>query len=381
MRRSCSMTITASGREVRGRQREHRARREVRAIRRIDEHEPPRRGRRVARGERDRIARERPCARASSPSSRRLPRIAASAGLPGSTNVACAAPRDSASMPERARAREQVEDVAARRRSGPRMLNIASRTFSEVGRVAAPGGARRTRPPRLPPTMRIAQEQCPTLFCGRPACPLQFAAHVSWSGTWRRGCSRRAGERRGSATCACARAIARGRSTSSATHVAQAVGARCAGSSSQRGERVLILMRDTLEAAAAILGVIHAGAVAVPVSELSTPDDVQEYVAPRRRGDRDRRRRRTSRCSTRSATRRPDLREVICVGAKLPGSHDFHSSSRPRQPQPPVADRAPTTSACSSTRRARAPASCARSRTASARSRRRTSRSRASCSS
>src|SRR5512146_2792537 len=46
----------------------------------------------------------------------------------------------------------------------------------------------------------------------------------------------------------------------------------------QRGERVLVLMRDTLEAAAAILATIHAGAVAVPVSELSTPDDVQDYV-------------------------------------------------------------------------------------------------------
>src|SRR5690606_18495769 len=46
----------------------------------------------------------------------------------------------------------------------------------------------------------------------------------------------------------------------------------------QRGERVLVLMKDTIEAAAAILGVIHAGAVAVPVSELATPDDVQDYV-------------------------------------------------------------------------------------------------------
>src|SRR5215204_281123 len=46
----------------------------------------------------------------------------------------------------------------------------------------------------------------------------------------------------------------------------------------QRGERVLILMRDTLEAAAAILGTIHAGAIAVPVSELATPDDVQDCV-------------------------------------------------------------------------------------------------------
>src|SRR4051812_2232658 len=46
----------------------------------------------------------------------------------------------------------------------------------------------------------------------------------------------------------------------------------------QRGERVLILMRDTLEADVAILGVIHAGAIAVPVSELATADDVGEYV-------------------------------------------------------------------------------------------------------
>jgi len=37
-------------------------------------------------------------------------------------------------------------------------------------------------------------------------------------------------------------------------------------------------MRDTLEAAASILGVIHAGAVAVPISELATPDDLREYV-------------------------------------------------------------------------------------------------------
>jgi benzoate-CoA ligase family protein len=90
----------------------------------------------------------------------------------------------------------------------------------------------------------------------------------------------------------------------------------------QRGERVLILMRDTLEAAAAILGTIHAGAIAVPVSELATPDDVQDYVlhagaviavtdgAHEEVLD-----------AIRNET--PDLREVICVGAKLPGSHDF----------------------------------------------------------
>src|SRR5437868_1204673 len=37
-----------------------------------------------------------------------------------------------------------------------------------------------------------------------------------------------------------------------------------------RGERVAILMRDTLEAASSILGIIHAGGVAAPLSELST---------------------------------------------------------------------------------------------------------------
>jgi 4-hydroxybenzoate-CoA ligase len=101
----------------------------------------------------------------------------------------------------------------------------------------------------------------------------------------------------------------------------------------QRGERVLVLMRDTLEAATAILGTIHAGAVAVPVSELSTPDDIQAYVLH---------------CgaviaitdqnhepvldAVRNET--PDLREVVCVDAKLPSSHDFDSILAGSAPQP-----------------------------------------------
>jgi len=101
----------------------------------------------------------------------------------------------------------------------------------------------------------------------------------------------------------------------------------------QRGERVLILMRDTLEAAAAILGTIHAGAIAVPISELATPDDVQDYVqhagaviavtdgAHEAVLD-----------AIRNET--PDLREVVCVGAKLAGSHDFHKLVEGAQPQP-----------------------------------------------
>ena len=103
-----------------------------------------------------------------------------------------------------------------------------------------------------------------------------------------------------------------------------------------RGERVLILMRDTLEASAAILGVIHAGAVAVPVSELSTPDDLREYVlhagaviaivddTHEQVVD-----------AIRAAT--PDLREVICVGATLAGCQDFQAVVDAAAPQPSVA--------------------------------------------
>src|SRR5262245_30230290 len=103
-----------------------------------------------------------------------------------------------------------------------------------------------------------------------------------------------------------------------------------------RGERVLILMRDTLEAAAAILGVIHAGAVAVPVSELATPDDLREYVLH-------------AGCviaivdasheSVLDAIRAetPELREVICVGAKLAGSRSFLAVVDAVEPQPAAA--------------------------------------------
>ncbi|MEZ4400077.1 MAG: benzoate-CoA ligase family protein [Kofleriaceae bacterium] len=46
-----------------------------------------------------------------------------------------------------------------------------------------------------------------------------------------------------------------------------------------KGEPVAILMRDTLEAAAMLLGVIRIGAVAVPMSELARPDDLRESLA------------------------------------------------------------------------------------------------------
>ena len=101
----------------------------------------------------------------------------------------------------------------------------------------------------------------------------------------------------------------------------------------QRGERVLVLMRDTLEAAAAILGTIHAGAVAVPVSELSTPDDVQDYVlhagAVIAITDENH-----EEVLDAVRNKTPDLREVICVNAKLAGSQNFHAIIAAAQPQP-----------------------------------------------
>jgi benzoate-CoA ligase family protein len=119
-----------------------------------------------------------------------------------------------------------------------------------------------------------------------------------------------------------------------AAHVGKLSGA-LRGLRLQRGERVLILMSDTLEAAAAILGVIHAGAVAVPVSELSTPDDVQDLVlhagAPIAIVD-------TAHEQVVDTVRveTPDLREVICVGRKLPGTLDYHQLVDGAAPLPPV---------------------------------------------
>ena len=127
-----------------------------------------------------------------------------------------------------------------------------------------------------------------------------------------------------------------------ATHVGKLSGA-LRGLKLNRSERVLILMRDTMEMAAAILAVIHAGAVAVPVSELSTPDDVKEYVLHAAAviaivDD--------SHESVVDAVRTetPDLREVICVGAKLPGVQDYQAVVDAAEAMPPV-DRGDTDTA------------------------------------
>lgn len=105
----------------------------------------------------------------------------------------------------------------------------------------------------------------------------------------------------------------------------------------QRGDRVAVFMPDTLEAAAAILGAMHMGAVAVPLSELSTPNDVRDYVAD---------------CGAAVAivhaslepaideirSEVPQLREVIVVGAANPGERDYLSLVRAAQPATAAAD-------------------------------------------
>jgi benzoate-CoA ligase family protein len=109
-----------------------------------------------------------------------------------------------------------------------------------------------------------------------------------------------------------------------------------------RGERVALLMRDTIEAAASILGVIHAGAIAVPLSELVTADDVKQYLVHS-----------GAVVAIVDARLEPvideirlevaTVREVLCVGisdrpAHERGERDFFSAvSRASADNPPVA--------------------------------------------
>jgi benzoate-CoA ligase family protein len=91
-----------------------------------------------------------------------------------------------------------------------------------------------------------------------------------------------------------------------------------------RGERVVVLMRDTLEAASSILGIIRCGGVAVPLSELSTPEDIKDLlihanaVAALVDAELE-----PHLDEIRAET--PALREVLCVGPRAAGERDFHT--------------------------------------------------------
>jgi len=99
------------------------------------------------------------------------------------------------------------------------------------------------------------------------------------------------------------------------------------------GDRVAILMPDCLEAAAAILGVLHMGGVAVPMSELARPMDLRDYLndssaaAAIVSGD-------LEPALDEIRAEVPSLREVLCLGARAPGERDFYTSVRAAAPAP-----------------------------------------------
>jgi len=99
------------------------------------------------------------------------------------------------------------------------------------------------------------------------------------------------------------------------------------------GDRVAVFSRDTLEGAAAILGIVYGGAVAVPVTELGRPNDIRDRlldcgaVAAIVDADLE-----ATLESVRSEV--ADLREVIVFGGSNPGQRDFRSLVRGAAPAP-----------------------------------------------
>ena len=101
----------------------------------------------------------------------------------------------------------------------------------------------------------------------------------------------------------------------------------------QRGDRVAVHMPDCLEAAAAILGAVYHGAVAVPISELGRAKDIRDILND---------------CGAVAAVAHSNLnptideirsevvtlREVLVVGARGPGERDFGSMVRGSAPAP-----------------------------------------------
>ena len=99
-----------------------------------------------------------------------------------------------------------------------------------------------------------------------------------------------------------------------------------------RGDRVAILMPDTIEAVIAVLGTMYHGAVAVPLSELGRANDVRDLLVDSG----------ASACVVHSSLRPaieavrgevPELREVMVVGERGgPGERDFASLLRSSSP-------------------------------------------------
>jgi len=100
-----------------------------------------------------------------------------------------------------------------------------------------------------------------------------------------------------------------------------------------RGERVALLMRDTLDAAAALLGVVHMGGVVVPLSELVRPNDLRSYLnhsgAAIAIVDEE-----LEPTLDEIRAEVPALREVLCTGARSPGERDYFAAVRAAAPAP-----------------------------------------------
>jgi benzoate-CoA ligase len=105
----------------------------------------------------------------------------------------------------------------------------------------------------------------------------------------------------------------------------------------QPGDRVAIMMPDSLEAASAILGAIYFGAVAVPVSELGRAMEIRDIlndtgavVA-------------VAHASLQPTIEQirsevPSLRELLTVGGSAPGQRDFGTVVRSSAPAPSAAE-------------------------------------------
>jgi benzoate-CoA ligase len=101
------------------------------------------------------------------------------------------------------------------------------------------------------------------------------------------------------------------------------------------GDRVCVLMPDGLEAACAILGIVHMGAICVPLSELQRPNDVRAFARDAGAAfaivheslfhvlDEVR-------------PELPSLREVVVVGVPRGGEHAFDALVADHRPAPPA---------------------------------------------
>ena len=103
----------------------------------------------------------------------------------------------------------------------------------------------------------------------------------------------------------------------------------------ERGDRVAVLMPDGLETASSILGIVHAGAIAVPILELGRANDIRAYLRDAEAS-----------CAIVDARLEPlldevraeipSLREVVAVGGARGNERSFESLLLSAAPAPPA---------------------------------------------